>query len=252
MKKLLIVLLLFPITIMPVLIEIGPLPENAILNKEGVLAADSGKFYLDTEIVDHIIADSYNNLIAEQQAKGLPYILAIATTKTMDEQFLYSAYDAHGLNKHLFEGGDLARPYFWSRYNAVDCEQKKFTDFLRRPIIDKINYYLINTSDDAAATLQCTDYDLLEDSNKKIFMRTFFRANLNSAIDQYNVGRLFKIKGNLEQARKYYQLAAQQGKVPAQQALRGLEAKMARELKQAAKPHAASKHTMTLRFHPYR
>ena len=250
MKKLFIVLLLFPIAILPVLIELGPLPENALVNKESVLATDAGKFYVNTEIVDHIIADSYSNLIAEQQAKGLPYILAIATTQEAGNKILYSAYDAHGLNKYLFE--DLARPYFRSRYNAEDCKEQKFTDFLRRPIIDKINYYLINRPDDAAAILQCTDYDLLEDPNKKFFMRTFFRANLNSVIDQYKVGCLFKIRGNLEQAKHYYQLAANQGKVPAQQALRGLEIKMARALKQAAKARTASKHTMTLRFHPYR
>ena len=217
MKKLFIILLLLITTgtITPKLIEIGLLPENTIVDEESGLKAVDGKFYLDADAENYIFADAYNNFIAAQQAKGLPYILAITATKISDDKFLYYAAEAHGLNKFLFEGGDPARPYFWNRYNPQDLQQKKggFTDFKRRPIINRINYYLINTPDDAAATLLGTDYELLQDPNKKYFMENFFKANLlNDASSLSGLAWSFEERErNLEQAKRYYKLAVNKG-----------------------------------------
>ena len=230
MKKIIIIglLLITTGTIAPKLIEIGPLPENTIVDEETGLKAADGKFYLETDVEDYIFADTYNNFIAAQQAKDLPYIIAITTTKIADDKFLYSASDAHGLNKFLFEGGDPARPYFWNRYNAQDLQQKQFNDYKRRPIINRISYYLIDTIDDTAATLLGTDYDLLQaDPNKKRFMRNFFKANLNDADAQYSLANLFgnadsyeqtllEGKNNIEELLRYNKLAADKGHADAQ------------------------------------
>ena len=235
MKKIIIIglLLITTGTIAPKLIEIGPLPENTTVDEETGLKAADGKFYLETDVEDYIFADTYNNFIAAQQAKDLPYIIAITTTKIADDKFLYSASGAHGLNKFLFEGGDPARPYFWNRYNAQDLQQKTFTDFKRRSLINRISYYLINTPEDAVATMLGTDYDLLEDPNKKEFMQNFFKANLNDADAQFELADLFddahdyrtiliEGKNNSEESERYFKLAADQNHADAQYMLGNL------------------------------
>ena len=212
MKKIIIIglLLITSGTITPKLIEIGPLPENTTVDEETGLKIQDNKIFLDTHAGDTVLGETYAELIEAQQTKGLPYIFAIITTANPDNKNLYSAYDAHGLNKFLFEAPATNRQYFWNRYNPADLAQKQFNDYKRRPIINRISYYLIDTIDGTAATMLGTDYDLLEDPTKKNFMQTFFKANLNDADAQSDLGDLFEKKDDLKQAKHYYTLSAHQ------------------------------------------
>ena len=209
-KKFLLLLVITISYVKPHLIELLSWPEVVLADEDSGLRAHDNKVFLDTTVLNPIYYETYEDLIAQQQAKGLPYILAVAMSEERPPHIL-TAYDAHAFNRYLFQEDDVV--YAHNRYLPSD---KIFRDYLKREIFGPIQYFTINAPNDIHAKLLGTDYDLLENPAKKEFMQTFFKANLGDAKAQNNLGFIFLKEGNLKQAKHYFQKAAYQKLMSAQ------------------------------------
>lgn len=176
--------------------EIGP--KTNIEKTFGGYSSDS-KEYLNIDSIEYFSKKSFAQLIDEQNKKGLPFILAVVTIK-QDQTYTHLYYNAHSLNKKLFS----MRRNAIKRYGLRDPQ-------ISLPIIGEIQYFTINGTEDIKANFLCTDYDLYYNDVTVKFLSNFFDANKSIDIAQGTLAYLYQEKGDLEKAKHYYMLAAEQG-----------------------------------------
>lgn len=156
--------------------------------------------YLDIAATEYFTKKSFEQLIQEKSKNGLPFILAIVTTKE-DGIYKHSCYDALQLNEHFLKKYNTLNRYTDNSQNFID-------PLTSNSIIGGILYFRIDSALDAQADFICTDYDVQVESKLTKFLKYFFEANSGDDIAQFNLAITYSQKGDLEQAKHYYKLAA--------------------------------------------
>lgn len=197
--------------------------------------------YLDITAIDPFLNKSFQELMQEKNQEQLPFILAIVAIKK-NGTLKHFYYDAHTVNKKLF-GDDYAiraedkGPSNFSKLLSYTGTIKIESILLDQ--IDSIKYFIINSPYDIQAEFIGTLSDLQNEQKayrddvfaapnvkqyiikrfKTRFVNNFFLANVGNCDAQNELGNFYQNKDDLETAKLYYTLAADQGNPNAQNGL---------------------------------
>src|SRR5271154_200053 len=120
---------------------------------------------IDLEMLEGLTRKSFGQLMQEKHADELSYIVARVVTRGLSGDTI-EYYNAHDLNK-LFGGYPLksAAPSY-----SYKIPHNGFA-------IQQVDYFIINSPDDAAFTYLCSYYDVIIDPAKKGALKELFYAN---------------------------------------------------------------------------
>ena len=164
------------------LIEIGPAQPNLFIKEDAAGKIIEGKEYLETDIEEPVLVSSFEELIQEKHALGLPYILAVVTTEHKETIPMHAYYDAITLTNYLFTVKLVPAP--GRIMNTKFAANGPFRDPATRQPIQQIDYLVLDKPTDTAFKLLGTHQDL---ARRVDFMATFFKANTNDIAAQVKI-----------------------------------------------------------------